>query len=266
MIGESFAEDGYWVSPTPLFSPEQLDRIRDHFDAVINGDYVTGTSPHGVDRFGDSMVKVSNAWWADHIIRSVVLDPRISLIAADLLGVDELYLWADSLYWKTPHAVGEAAVIGWHQDKQYWKMSSTDDMITACVALYDANAETGGLRFVPGSHRWGLVGGSEALVGSDNAGVHGHPPAPLGQHWEEVCPVLVSGQVTFHHALTFHGSGPNRSAMPRRSITIHMVSGHGRLVPPVNDNYFSTVGLGHLFRGPLFPRVWPPEGRVGVGW
>jgi ectoine hydroxylase-related dioxygenase (phytanoyl-CoA dioxygenase family) len=33
---------------------------------------------------------------------------------------------------------------------------------------------------------------------------------------------LKKGCVSFHHCLTIHGSGPNRSNKPRRSIAIHM--------------------------------------------
>jgi ectoine hydroxylase-related dioxygenase (phytanoyl-CoA dioxygenase family) len=252
-----FLEHGWWVGER-LFDAVRVAEITRHFDDVVAGNYATGRAPLGISRFGSAMVKVSNAWWADPVIANVVRDPRIAYTACELLGVDEVYLWADSLYWKAPGA-GEQAVIGWHQDKQYWGTSSTDDMVTACVALYPASAETGGLRFASGSHRWGLVGGSEALEGGDNAGRHGRPPIPEGCSWREVCPQVPAGGVTYHHALTFHGSGPNRMRQPRRSITIHMVSGAGRLVnwEPVDDGYLSTVGLGNFFRGPRFPRLWP---------
>lgn len=255
---ELFAEQGYYYT-APMFDETHLVRIRAHFDAVLAGEYDLGTTPHGVNRFGDAMVKVSNAWWADSVIREVVLSPRIARIAAQLLQVDELYLWADSLYWKAPESAGEQSQIGWHQDKQYWQTSSTDQMITACVALYPADELSGGMRFAEGSHKWGLVGGADALVGEANTGIHVTPSVPTGQKWEQVCPHLVPGQVTFHHALTFHASGPNLRQDPRRSITIHMVSGEGRLVnwEPTEDGHLSTVGLGNLFRGPLFPRLYP---------
>lgn len=252
-----FGRDGFWVSP-PLYSPAEVQLIRDRFDAVLRGEYEFG-APHGVNRFGSAMVKVANAWWCDSVIRDVVRNRVIGQTAAEFLGVDEVYLWADSLYYKAPLTHLEQSVVGWHQDKQYWGCSSTDKMITACVALYEADALSGGMRFARGSHRWGLVGGSDALSAGDNAEPHGRPPVPPGQTWEEVCPHLQPGQVTFHHSLTFHGSGPNFSAEPRRSITIHMVAPEGRLVnwTPVNDGHLSTVGLGNLFRGPLFPRLWP---------
>jgi len=255
---EVFEQAGYWVADR-LFSQLQVDRIAEHFDAVLRGEYDTGRVPHAVDRFGDALIKVSNAWAADSVLRSVVMDPRIARIAADLLGADELYLWADSLYWKAPLRPTEQGIVGWHQDKMYWAPSSTDAMITACVNLYRADALSGGMRFAEGSNRWGLIFGPDALSGADNAGEHGRPAIPNGERWREVCPTLEPGQVTFHHCFTFHGSGPNFSAEPRRSITIHMVSGDGRCRRPFDDASLASVQIGDPFRPPLFPRLYPPE-------
>jgi ectoine hydroxylase-related dioxygenase (phytanoyl-CoA dioxygenase family) len=39
---------------------------------------------------------------------------------------------------------------------------------------------------------------------------------------------MKAGQISFHHPLTLHGSGPNQTAKPRRSIAIHMMSGKTR--------------------------------------
>jgi ectoine hydroxylase-related dioxygenase (phytanoyl-CoA dioxygenase family) len=38
---------------------------------------------------------------------------------------------------------------------------------------------------------------------------------------------LQKGQVSFHHSLMIHGSGPNRSDAPRRSIAVHL-QGQGK--------------------------------------
>lgn len=44
-----------------------------------------------------------------------------------------------------------------------------------------------------------------------------------GSEWlDEPC-ILKAGQVSFHHALTFHGSGPNFSDAPRLSIVAHVM-------------------------------------------
>ena len=39
---------------------------------------------------------------------------------------------------------------------------------------------------------------------------------------------LLKGEVSFHHCLTIHGSGPNLSNAPRRSIAVHLQNGANR--------------------------------------
>ena len=245
-----------WAEASPDlfgFGEPIVSIMQHHFDEVMAGRYNTGMPPTGASNFGGQLVKVTNGWLANDVIRRAVMDAGIAKLAADMLGVGELYLWADSLYWKAPNAGGEQSQIGWHQDKQYWRSSSTDKMITACTALYQAGPRTGGMRFADGSHQWGLVGGSDALSSHENRGAHGIPPLPPGRSWVEVCPELVPGSVTFHHCLTFHSSGPNLSDRPRRSITIHMVAGEGVAV----DGNIDAIAKGFPFRGPLHPRLYP---------
>ena len=55
------------------------------------------------------------------------------------------------------------ANVGWHQDYGYWKASSTTNMITAWVALQDTDLSNGGMRTIVGSHKWGLVEGSDTF-------------------------------------------------------------------------------------------------------
>ena len=77
------------------------------------------------------------------------------------------------------------------------------------------------MRFVPGSHRWGLLMTGdffqqETDLQRDEIGV------PEGGRWAEAPAVLPAGAASFHHRLTFHGSGPNTSGAPRRSFAIHL--------------------------------------------
>ena len=79
------------------------------------------------------------------------------------------------------------------------------------------------------------------------------------EDWREVPVILKAGQASFHDCMTLHGSGPNRSTRPRRSIAVHMMSGGTRLVKGNrhdNERIFGGED-GELYRGPRFPRLWP---------
>ena len=52
--------------------------------------------------------------------------------------------------------------IGWHQDRHYWQTwEEGSELFTAWIALSDVTAEAGPMKFVRGSHRWGLLSHSD---------------------------------------------------------------------------------------------------------
>ena len=63
------------------------------------------------------------------------------------------------------------------------------------------------MRFVRGSHKWGLLNQGN-FYGQDHEEQRQAITVPDGEAWEEVSAILPSGGTSFHHNLTFHGSGP----------------------------------------------------------
>jgi len=260
---EFFRENGCWIAPK-LFDDGLLEQARDHIEHLRRGDYEKGRPPLSNYRpSGDlrrGLVKIDNGWWADSVMERFATSPLLGEIAARLLGVPEIRLWHDQVLYK-PGDSGASGNVGWHQDKGYWQSSSTCDMITAWVAFDDVDEDNGCMRFVPGSHRWGLVEESD-FFNPDLEGQQRSMALPAGARWSEVPVVLKAGQASFHHCLLLHGSGPNRSNRPRRSIAVHMMSGEARLVAG-NRHDNERILLEHggrdgdLFRGWWFPRLWP---------
>jgi ectoine hydroxylase-related dioxygenase (phytanoyl-CoA dioxygenase family) len=156
--------------------------------------------------------------------------PGIGAYAAALAGADAVRLWHDQLLYK-PASPDERGNVGWHTDRQYWRGCSSTAMLTCWVPFHDCDAATGGVAFVPGSHR-----------GPDPEGLDF-----FDQHLDArtaVVPELRRGDVTFHHCRTVHGSGPNTSAAPRRSMAIHLQPADNHHVPGAyhrNDELVRTV-------------------------
>jgi ectoine hydroxylase-related dioxygenase (phytanoyl-CoA dioxygenase family) len=80
----------------------------------------------------------------------------------------------------------------------------------------------------------------------------------------EVCS-LKAGEVSFHHCLTVHGSGPNTTPRPRRSVVLHLMPAHAhyRANTP-DDNHMNAILMrqrggkdGDLFKGDLWPTLYP---------
>lgn len=83
-------------------------------------------------------------------------------------------------------------------------------MLTAWVPFHDVDETSGSIAFVPGSHRSDVEGLDFFDQDLDRLEGVAQPA------------ILRRGQVSFHHCRTIHGSGPNRSAWPRRSLAIHL--------------------------------------------
>jgi ectoine hydroxylase-related dioxygenase (phytanoyl-CoA dioxygenase family) len=79
----------------------------------------------------------------------------------------------------------------------------------------------------------------------------------------ELVPVVVkAGGCSFHHSLTFHGSGPNEATRDRRAIVSHLIAAHTRFHPTHVDQIYSR----YRRRGDLsldesfFPVLWDETG------
>ena len=85
------------------------------------------------------------------------------------------------------------------------------------------------MRFVPGSHHWGLLNSGDFFSSNLDALKKRIQEKSDRDAWQEVLAVLPPGGVSFHHNLTVHGSGPNLSTTPRVSFAIHLRTENSRV-------------------------------------
>ncbi|WP_127580394.1 phytanoyl-CoA dioxygenase family protein [Paenibacillus koleovorans] len=256
---ETFDRDGYWISPK-LISDEQIERLRQAHQRIWTNDFDGDGMP--MRPFGSSnpeaLRKVDNGWWFNDEIRATVTDPYIGELSADLLGVDETLLWHDQVIYKP--GVGEKETnsgnVGWHQDFGYWQCSSTTNMVTVWIALQDTDLTNGGMTTILGSHKWGLVPGSDSFFNQNMEELKEKYAG--GRDWVEEPCILKAGQASFHHALTFHGSGANRTNEARLSIVAHVMPGGTAYRPGIQFHpNIKQLGprpyAGQRFEGEFFP-------------
>lgn len=260
-------ERGYWVSPK-LFDDDQVQRLRAAHDRLWAGDFdypipsIYGFMGHDLQT--PALRQQVDAFWLNAEMRQAILSPLIGKIAARLMRVDSVRLWHDQALWKpgtSGQAPTEAGNVGWHQDWGFWRSCSTTNMCSAWVALQDTDLTNGAMRMVVGSHHWGVIEGS----GNDKKDMQAwaaHFARLGGGEWTEEPVLLKAGQVSFHHALTFHGSGPNLTDQPRLCVISHMMPGDtcyraGQSLHPnlalLGPNYYD----GQRFDNDFFPLMWP---------
>lgn len=269
-VVEEYWQRGYWISP-PLFDEAQIAVLREAHERLWQGDYDSATpSQYGiakVDLGTAALRQQCNAFWLNRAIRDAVTSPVVGAVAARLMRVPSVRLWHDQAIYKPGTGAAnatQAGNVGWHQDYGFWQCASTTNMCTAWIALQDTDLRNGGMRTVVGSHNWGLIEDSDTFGNRDLEALAARFAAQGGSPWRDEPCVLKAGQASFHHALAFHGSGPNSSDAPRLSVVAHLMPGDtayraGRQWHPNMVLLGPDAADGQPFSGSYWPLLWPRE-------
>lgn len=174
---------------------------------------------------GKSVGFLFNLWRGDERFRDIAFDPRLAAWASQLLGTTAVRILEDNALFKEP---GTGGALKWHQDYSYWPLAQPN-AVTAWIALDDVDVTNGAMQMARASHLRGeylpAVFGTGAVYGRDKR--PSSMPA-MGQPEDEGMDIEVismkAGEVSFHHSMTWHSSGPNVSERPRRAHVIRYVS------------------------------------------
>ncbi|MCC6443718.1 MAG: phytanoyl-CoA dioxygenase family protein [Armatimonadetes bacterium] len=231
---EPYEADGFYIASEPVLPAEAVRKACEGMDAIRMGHYDTGRPPcPSIWNPGDDparLCKIEQPQFASRAIRELLVHPALGELAAAVTGGEMVQVWWVQLLYKPPGDTQAPTNIGWHQDRYYWTVwEEGSELFTAWIALSDVRPDCGPMRFVRGSHRWGFHRGGD-FYAQDLSGQKETLGIPAGSAWEEVSAILPPGGVSFHHNLTFHGSGPNESGFPRRSLAVHMRTRNSRPV------------------------------------
>lgn len=223
-----YREHGYYISKR-LFTDAELD-------AAIEGSerYYAGLDAQEIDLPNGKSYAL--AWWPGAGAGTLRKNDYSTLLVAELaalrdkpvlgaiaalLAGEDVRLWHDQLLYKPPVVDPDKPQnVGWHTDYGYWKTCSSDNMLTAWVPFTAMGEDIGSIGFVDGSLHWPDNSHLD-FFSSDMDGLEARFDSG-GRPVKKTVALLERGQVTFHHCRTIHGSGPNVSSGPRRSIALHM--------------------------------------------
>ena len=163
--------------------------------------------------------------WLDALVR----DARILDQVESLLGPN-LFCWSSQFFAKP---AGDTAYVSWHQDATYWGLSS-NDVLTAWVALTPSTRESGCMQVVESTHHAQVA--HEDRFDEDNLLSRGQEIAVKVDTARVVNVELQPGEMSLHHVLLFHGSETNRTAYPRVGYAIRYAATHVRQLGPIRDS------------------------------
>jgi ectoine hydroxylase-related dioxygenase (phytanoyl-CoA dioxygenase family) len=205
------------------------------------------------------VVEVAGISRASPALARHAADGALAALAGAALGAARVQLLQDTALVKP---LAHPGAVAWHQDFTYLGYLDRPAVVTLTLALTPSTVASGCLRVLDGSHRWGNVIENLALRREGIADALASLPAELrAQAGAGGRPLeLEPGDVSLHHALTFHGSEPNTSARPRKTLAVRLVDGACRVLPerlptPAARAHFPTDPAGHLAEG-AFPVLW----------
>ncbi|OCC23612.1 hypothetical protein MB02_10605 [Croceicoccus estronivorus] len=195
--------------------------------------------------------------------REFALHSPLAKICAALLKATRLNLYEDSVLVKEPGALEKTA---FHQDISYFHVEG-HQICTTWVPLDPVRADTGSLKFVPGSHLWKKKYRPNFFItdllmpGTEGEAV---PNFHKDNRSKEIISFdMEPGDMTVHHARTIHGADGNTSKdTRRRAISVRYCGDdaryHFRKGVPLKSHHQS-VKEEDILDHPDCPVVWPTQ-------
>lgn len=224
-VFDHYRRDGYAIV-RGFFSPKEIAGIgaavdQLHAEGVAHGrSFRHGNLFYNVAADPDGTPLVRMAQWPSYhqpVLNAVRQDQRFAALFADWLGGDIKQI-INQLHWKAPGLLGDFA---WHQDARFRRPAAAyrnlaTSYVQTGLAIDPHNRETGGMRFIPGSHRRGdlsldtstdVLGNAMSDAVLEEAGFSPASAIDLD---------LAPGDLALWSPYLVHGSGENRAAHRRR--------------------------------------------------
>lgn len=204
-----FKRMGY-LSPLPFLNEAErqdclagLARLEDRLGAKVNAtdDLKWRTMPY-----------VTMPW-----ALQVATDPRLLDMVEGLLGPD-LMLYTGTFFIKEAHTETWA---DWHQDSAYHGYEPIEQ-VNAWIALTDAPVEAGCMEVLPFEDGPRLMHHKAHVVENSVNRAAQRIVEPLDEAAAVAIP-LKAGEVSFHHGLCPHRSGPNRAGYRRIGLSFNFI-------------------------------------------
>ena len=197
----------------------------------------------------------------DETLARLRIDPRMLALLEPLIG-NNLKQITNQLHWKPRGA--EKVAFGYHQDVRFRRprrayRGPAGSFVQTLIAIDPHDAESGGMRFLPGSHKIGELdlGGTGPVMdrplSEADLKTQGLDPAAL------VDLDLAPGDLALWSLFTVHGSGANRAGHDRRVYINGYVAARGLRPRRMGLPPRSTLRPGHAAAGALRGPPRPPR-------
>jgi hypothetical protein len=227
---DAYWRDGY-LFPVPVIPPDEAAALRAELEA-LEAEWLDNGLPLPLNTY-----KRVNSHCVLPLSARIASDPRLLDVVEGIIGPDIL-IYSVEYFIKEPRT---RHIVTMHQDLTYWGLGATDGMVTVWLALSPATPASGCMDFVRASHKNPILPhhdtfdemnllsrGQEVRVDVDPA-----DKVPIEIH---------PGQISLHHGLTIHGSGPNTTDDRRIACAIRYVA--PQVVQEMGDKDYAMLARG----------------------
>lgn len=238
-------EDGF-LFPIPAVSPDAALEFRRQLEA-IETEWTHKNLPQPLNTY-----KRVNAQCVMPLAYQIGAEPGILNVVEGILGPDIL-IYAVEFFIKEPKTRHKVTM---HQDLTYWGLGATSEMVTAWLALSPATRQSGCMDFVRGSHKNPILPHKDSFA-EDNLLSRGQEVQVHVAEQDKTSIEIQPGEISLHHGLTIHGSGPNISDDRRIAAVIRYVTPN--VAQEIGARDYAILARGADRQG-NFIHVAPPKG------
>ena len=221
-----FKEKGFYAQSS-LFTKEALQKYSLEFDRIVTQLQESGEDINArwgseltkdIEQSESQVIHTHNVQSYSAEMMAMIQNEEFLDAVEELIGPD-IILHHTKLFLKPP---GNGSAFPLHQDWSYFP-TEKNSMIAAVIHLSESDEEMGCMRIIPGSHKLGKMEKTDGH--SFVKGVHDR------YHLEDAEPVIADpGDIVFFHCCSLHGSMPNVSKKPRKTVLVQLYSGSDRVV------------------------------------
>lgn len=221
-VADFYAENGYF-SGISVLSSEEAKTLQKNF-----GQLQENAGKEGA-QYSLHNVHLKHPW-----VMEIASHPNILRHVCQILGQNIILLDSRFIckYPETDLAQpnGTKPFVAWHQDVRYWGVDG--EVVTAWLAVDDADTENGCMCVIPGTHTMGILEHKAADEKGNLLSSNQSIPSDLFDVTKSTpCPVN-AGQMSLHSGQLVHGSDPNRSTRRRCGYVIRYVATDAK---PIED-------------------------------
>ena len=190
-------EEGY-LFPIQAIPETEAAAMRAELEA-LEAEYLDADLPLPLATY-----KRVNAHCVMPLAHRIGSDPRILDVVEGILGPD-IMIYAVEFFIKEPNT---RQIVSMHQDLTYWGLGAIDGLVTAWLSLSPATPASGCMNFVRARHKNAILPHEDTF--DENNLLSRGQEVKVDVAEDQKVPIEIHpGQISLHHGLTIHGSGPN---------------------------------------------------------